>query len=51
MVKDEYNFAHDSDGMHVLLFFKYEEGQMRTVTLDNKLYLIFEKEEYNVLKQ
>jgi hypothetical protein len=51
MVKDEYAFAYESDGVNVLLFFEYEEGQMRTVTLDDKLYLIFEKEEYNILKQ
>lgn len=51
MIKDEYDFAYESDGTNVLLFFEYEEGQMRTKKLDGKLYLIFEKEEYNVLKQ
>jgi hypothetical protein len=51
MIKDEYDFAYESDGVNVLLFFEYEEGQMRTQKLDGKLYLIFEKEEYNVLKQ
>jgi hypothetical protein len=51
MVKDEYAFAYESDGMNVLLFFEYEEGRMSTKKLDDKLYLIFEKEEYSILKQ